>query len=57
MLVVPRVFGASLRTIYTFVPDMGLAMIGVAFLGVMWAVMRIVIAYTGPSSVPRSDGV
>ncbi len=57
VLVVPRVFGASLRTIYTFVPDMGLAMIGVAVLGVMWAVMRIVIAYTGPSSVPRPDGV
>ena len=44
---VPRVGGAPISTIRLFAPDFGLALIATAVTGVMWAVFRLAVAYTG----------
>ena len=47
---VPRLLGSPLRTISLFQPDLGLAMIAAAVTGVVWAVFRLAVAYTGRSA-------
>ena len=44
---VPRVGGAPISTIRLFAPDFGLALIATAVTGVLWAVFRLGVAYTG----------
>ncbi len=46
-MVVPRLFSASVATIRLFQPDTGLILIAAAVAGVAWAVLRLVIAYSG----------
>ncbi len=46
---VPRLGGAPLGTIRLFQPDFGLALIATAVTGVLWAVFRLGVAYTGKS--------
>ena len=44
---VPRLVGAPLGTIRLFQPDFGLVLIATAVSGVLWAVFRLGVAYTG----------
>ncbi len=46
---VPNLMGSPLRTISLFQPDLGLALIATALFGVLWAVFRLGVAYTGKS--------
>ncbi len=46
---VPRLGGAPLGTIRLFQPDFGLALVATAVSGVLWAVFRLGVAYTGKS--------
>lgn len=46
---VPKLLGSPFATISLFQPDLGLALIATAVTGVLWAVWRIGIAYTGRS--------
>ncbi len=46
---VPSLLGAPISTIGLFQPDLGLALIATAVTGVLWAVFRLVVAYTGRS--------
>jgi CubicO group peptidase (beta-lactamase class C family) len=46
---VPRLGGVPLGTLRLFQPDFGLAVIASAVLGVLWAVFRLGVAYTGRS--------
>ncbi len=46
---VPSLVGAPLGTIRLFQPDFGLALIATAVTGVLWAVFRLGVAYTGRS--------
>ncbi len=43
----PGLFGAPLGTIRTFQPDFGLTRIASAATGVLWAVFRLAVAYSG----------
>jgi CubicO group peptidase (beta-lactamase class C family) len=47
---VPRLLGSPLRTISLFQPDLALAMTATAVTGVVWAVFRLAVAYTGRSA-------
>ncbi len=47
---VPSMGGAPIGTIRLFAPDFGLALIATAVTGVLWAVFRLGVAYTGKSS-------
>ncbi len=47
MSLVPRLFGVPLDTLRLFQPDLALAMIATAITGVLWALLRLVLAYTG----------
>ena len=49
---VPRVGGAPIGTIRLFAPDLGLALIATAVTGVLWAVFRLGVAYTGRPAPP-----
>ncbi|WES64129.1 serine hydrolase [Microbacter sp. GSS18] len=49
---VPTMMGAPLGTVTLFQPDMGLVLIAGAVTGVVWAVLRLVIAFTGRSRRP-----
>lgn len=51
---VPNLFGVPLRTLALFQPDLGLVLIATAVFGVLWAVFRLGVAYTGESSPARS---
>ncbi|MEZ5115745.1 MAG: serine hydrolase domain-containing protein [Candidatus Nanopelagicales bacterium] len=44
---VPDLLGAPLATIRVFQPDLALALVATALTGVIWAVFRLVVAYTG----------
>ena len=44
---VPRVGGVPISTIRLFAPDFGLALVATAVTGVLWAVFRLAVAYTG----------
>lgn len=46
---IPDLFGGPLRTLALFQPDLGLALIATAVSGVLWAVFRLAVAYTGGS--------
>ena len=46
-LLVPKVGGAPIGTIRLFSPDFGWALIATAVTGVLWAVFRLGVAYTG----------
>ena len=48
-VLVPSLLGAPLATITLFQPDLGLALVATAVTGVLWAVFRLGVAYTGPS--------
>jgi CubicO group peptidase (beta-lactamase class C family) len=48
-VLVPRVGGAPISTIRLFAPDVGVALIATAVTGVVWAVFRLGVAYTGRS--------
>ena len=56
VFLVPRLFGVPLKTLRLFQPDLALAMIASAITGVLWALFRLGLAYTGRSSgtSPRS---
>ncbi len=45
--VVPALLGAPLGTLRLFQPDLGLVLVAGAVTGVLWAVVRLVVAYTG----------
>jgi hypothetical protein len=49
---VPIVGGAPLGTIRLFQPDFGLALVASAVTGVLWAVFRLGVAYTGTPALP-----
>ena len=52
MRLVPRSFGTPIGTILTFSPDLGMALIATAGTGVLWALVRLGVAYTGrPAAV------
>jgi hypothetical protein len=46
---VPNLFGSPLGNLLLFAPDFGLALIFTAAFGVLWAVFRLGVAYTGKS--------
>jgi CubicO group peptidase (beta-lactamase class C family) len=52
MWLTPRLFGTSLSSLALFQPDLVLLLIASGLLGVLWAVFRLGVAYTGK---PRSD--
>ncbi len=49
---IPNLFGVPLRTLSLFQPDFGLALMATAAMGVLWAVFRLGVAYTGESGRP-----
>ncbi|MFA5257964.1 MAG: serine hydrolase domain-containing protein [Opitutales bacterium] len=44
---IPQLFGVSTATLRLFQPDLGLAFLAAAATGVMWAVFRLGVAYSG----------
>lgn len=49
LALVPRLFGVPLGTLRLFQPDLALSMIASAITGILWAVFRLGLAYTGRS--------
>ena len=49
LFLVPSMIGAPIATIALFQPDFGLLLIASAVTGVLWAVFRLAVAYTGRS--------
>lgn len=47
LVLVPTLFGSPLSNISVFQPDMAVAMVATAVMGVVWAGFRLVVAYTG----------
>ena len=47
LYLVPRLLGAPFSTISLFQPDLGVALLATAVTGVLWAVFRLGVAYTG----------
>jgi len=45
--VIPQLFGVSLSTLRLFQPDMALLLQATAVLGIVWAVVRLGVAYSG----------
>ncbi|GMV03922.1 MAG: serine hydrolase [Gemmatimonadota bacterium] len=50
VFLVPRLFGVPMETLRLFQPDLALAMIATAVTGVLWALFRLGVAYTGRSA-------
>ena len=50
LVLVPRLFGSPLPHLCLFVPDFVLALVATAVMGVLWAVFRLGVAYTGRSA-------
>ena len=50
LVLVPRLFGAPLGTIRLFSPDFALALVAAGVGGVVWAVLRLAVAYSGRGS-------
>ncbi len=48
---IPKFFGASIGTLRLFQPDLVLTMVATATTGVMWAVFRLGVAYSGANRV------
>jgi CubicO group peptidase (beta-lactamase class C family) len=53
---IPKLMGAPLGTISLFQPDLGVALIATAVTGVLWAVFRLGVAYTGKTD-PSTSGL
>jgi hypothetical protein len=53
---VPKMFGSPLGNLLLFAPDFGLALVFTAAFGVLWAVFRLGVAYTGESDWAGSRG-
>jgi CubicO group peptidase (beta-lactamase class C family) len=53
MWLTPRLFGTSLSSLALFQPDLVLLLIASALLGVLWAVFRLGVAYSGPTASNR----
>ena len=51
---VPELFGVPIRTLASFQPDLGLAMVATSITGVLWATFRLGVVYTGAASPWRS---
>ncbi len=49
LVLVPGMVGAPLSSILLFAPDLGLVLLAAAVTGVLWAVLRLGLAYTGRS--------
>lgn len=49
LLLVPRLMGAPISTIRQFQPDMALVLVATAVTVVLWAGLRLGVAYTGPA--------
>jgi CubicO group peptidase (beta-lactamase class C family) len=47
LYLVPTLFGAPIGTLRLFQPDLGLLLVATAVTGVLWAVFRLGVAYTG----------
>ncbi len=47
LYLVPNLFGTPLANIRLFQPDLGVALLATAVTGVLWAVFRLAVAYTG----------
>jgi hypothetical protein len=45
----PGLLGASFSTLNLFAPDLGLTLIAIPVTGVLWAVFRLGVAYSGKS--------
>jgi CubicO group peptidase (beta-lactamase class C family) len=56
LLLVPNLFGSPLGNLLLFAPDFGLVLVATAVFGVLWAVFRLGVAYTGESDRARSRG-
>lgn len=56
LVLVPGLMGAPIATISLFQPDLGLAMVATAVCGVLWAVVRLGVAYTGGAGA-RPEGI
>ncbi|PRQ03204.1 serine hydrolase domain-containing protein [Enhygromyxa salina] len=50
VVIVPRLFGVPMATLRVFQPDLALAMIAAAITGVLWALVRLGLAYTGKAA-------
>ena len=50
---VPNLFGTPLANIRLFQPDLGIALVATAVTGVLWAVFRLAVAYTGSTGTAR----
>lgn len=50
LYLVPTLFGVSLETLRLFSPDLALIMMATAMTGVMWAVFRLILYYSGRSA-------
>ncbi|MBT8239783.1 MAG: beta-lactamase family protein [Acidimicrobiia bacterium] len=48
---VPTLFGSPIGNLLLFAPDFGLALIFTAAFGLLWAVFRLAVAYTGKSGL------
>ena len=47
MILIPGIFGGSMSTLLLYQPDFARAMIAAAIAGPLWAVFRLVVAYSG----------
>ncbi len=54
---VPNTLGAPLSVVGRFQPDLGLALTATAVFGVLWAVFRLVVAYSGEGSSGSSASI
>jgi len=52
---VPTLIGAPLGTLALFQPDLGVVLVASAVTGVLWAVFRLIVAYSGRSSSSTGD--
>lgn len=50
LFLIPRLFGMPLQTLRIFQPDLALAMVASAITGVLWALVRLGLAYSGTPS-------
>ncbi len=53
LYLVPNLFGTPLANIRLFQPDLGIALTATAVTGVLWAVFRLAVAYTGGTDRAR----
>ena len=49
LYLIPALFGISIGTLYLFLPDMALMMMATAATGLLWAVFRLGVFYSGRS--------